>query len=134
MRRTVSILYGEVLVVMATAAIIALWAIVGAAPALADHQAGATTTVSGEVIDLACYFHGGTGADHAPCAQRCARMGQPLGLLAGDGKVYLLLADHADQTAFGKLKELAGKKAEIKGETQSKDGLNGLTVQSVKAL
>jgi len=131
MRRLLSMPCKRAFVPFAIAAILVT---IAAVPALADHQAGAPTTVSGEVVDLACYFHGGVGADHAPCAQRCARMGQPLGLLAADGKVYLLLADHADQTAFGKLKDLAGKKAEIKGEAQAKDGLNGLTVQSVKTL
>jgi len=92
-------------------------------------------TLTGEVLDLACYVgHGAQGPDHASCAVKCAAMGQPLGLAASDGKVYLLLADHADSSAFTKVKTLAGKKVEIKGEPAEKDGINALTVHSVKTV
>ena len=92
-------------------------------------------TLTGEVLDLACYVaHGARGADHATCALKCAEMGQPVGLAASDGKVYLLLADHADSSAFTKAKSFAGKKVEIKGEVAEKDGINGLTVHSVRTI
>jgi hypothetical protein len=98
-----------------------------------DHGEAANLTVTGEILDLACYIaHGGKGAQHAKCALKCAEQGQPLGLLAGDGKVYLLLADHADLTAYNKAKTLAGQQVEIKGEAASRDGLTGLTVLAVR--
>ncbi len=102
----------------------------------AEKAAGSPgVTLSGEVLDLACYIaHGGKGPEHAACAVKCAEMGQPIGLAASDGKVYLLLADHADSSAFTKAKSLAGTKVEIKGQVAAKDGMNGLTVLSVKAL
>ncbi|MGH2669524.1 MAG: hypothetical protein ACRDH5_10520, partial [bacterium] len=69
------------------------------------HGEAAGVTLTGEILDLACYIaHGGKGEQHAKCALKCAEQGQPLGLLASDGKVYLLLADHADPTAYNKAK------------------------------
>lgn len=96
------------------------------------HGGAAALTVSGEILDMACYLaHGGKGEQHAKCALKCAEQGQPLGLLAADGKVYVLLADHNDTTAYNKAKTLAGQQVEIKGEAVSRDGLSGLTVLAV---
>ena len=97
--------------------------------------AGPDITVAGEILDLACYVaHGGKGPDHQKCAQKCAEQGQPIGLLASDGKVYVLFADHADGSAYDKARALAGSKVEIKGGPSSKDGINGLTVHEVRKL
>lgn len=97
--------------------------------------AAADITLGGEILDLACYVaHGGKGPEHQKCAQKCAEQGQPIGLLGSDGKVYVLFADHADGSAYGKARMLAGSKVEIKGVPASKDGINGLTVHDVKKL
>ena len=99
-----------------------------------SHSHGEEFSVRGEVLDMACYVgHGGRGADHAPCALKCARGGQPLGLLAADGTIYLLFADHADATAFNQTKELAGKSVEVRGALASRSGLKGITVHAVKS-
>jgi hypothetical protein len=48
--------------------------------------------VTGEVIDVACYFDdGGSGADHAACARMCIASGLPVGLKTKNGKVYVLI-------------------------------------------
>jgi len=92
-------------------------------------------TVSGEVLDLACYVgHGAKGPDHQKCAQKCAESGQPVGLMGTDGKLYLLFADHADGAPYGQARAIAGSKAEIKGELAAKDGINGLTVHAARKL
>lgn len=101
------------------------------------HAAAASSdiTVSGEILDLACYIaHGGKGPDHQKCARKCAEQGQPIGLLESDGKVYILYADHAEGAPYDKARKLAGSRAEIKGEPASKDGIYGLTVHDVKKL
>lgn len=96
---------------------------------------GSAITVTGEILDLACYVaHGAKGPQHQKCAAKCAEQGQPIGLLAQDGKVYILFADHADSSAYEKAKTLAGKNAEIKGEPAARDGINGLTVLAAKPL
>ena len=92
-------------------------------------------TVSGEILDMACYLtQGAKGPQHQKCAQRCAEMGQPIGLLTTEGEVYLLFADHADMSAFEKAKKLAGQNVEIRGESAVRDGVKGITVQEVEKL
>jgi len=107
----------------------------GASFAAEKAAAPSDVTLTGEVLDLACYIgHGAKGPDHAGCAVKCAEMGQPIGLAASDGKVYVLLADHADSSAFTKVKSMAGKQVEIKGEVAARDGMNALTVHAVKTV
>jgi hypothetical protein len=96
---------------------------------------GDDVTIRGEILDMACYIgHGATGEEHAPCAARCVKGGQPMGLLSADGKVYLLVANHQDATAFEKAKEFAGKQVEIEGTSMSRDGIAAVEVLSVKKL
>ncbi len=90
-------------------------------------------TVTGEVVDMACYLgHDGKGPEHKKCAARCAEMGQPVGLLTADGKLYLLVADHTDASAYVKARKLAGEEVTVRGENTTKDGINALTVKDVK--
>ena len=90
-------------------------------------------TLSGEVLDLACYIsHGGRGETHKACAVKCAKMGQPVGLLSTDGKLYLLLADHVDSAPYAKARDLAGEQVTIRGEVAEKDGVSALTVHDVR--
>jgi hypothetical protein len=49
-------------------------------------------TVTGEIIDMACYFdNGASGPGHAECARMCIASGLPVGLKTKDGTVYLLI-------------------------------------------
>ena len=92
-------------------------------------------TVQGEVLDMACYVaHEAKGPDHAGCAKRCVKGGQPMGLLAEDGTVYLLYASHKDGSAFEQAKEFAGEKVEISGVAATQAGIKGIEVGSVKKL
>ena len=101
-------------------------------PALADDK---PTSVKGEILDLACYIsHDSHGEDHAKCAERCVKGGQPMGLLGEDGTVYVLFADHGDESAYKSAQSFAGKMVEISGPLAEKDGVKGITVHSVKAL
>jgi len=98
-------------------------------PAIAADE----VTLKGEVVDMACYIgQQAKGPDHKKCAQKCAEMGQPLGLLAEDGKVYLLIADHVNQAPFQKARQKAGDQVTIKGSVESHDGVNALTVLDIK--
>jgi hypothetical protein len=57
-------------------------------------QAGKAVTVVGEVIDFSCYTQlGKHGEAHRSCGQKCAQNGQPVGLLAKDGTVYILMPE-----------------------------------------
>lgn len=101
-----------------------------------DHApAKGAVTVQGEILDMACYVsHDGHGPDHAGCAAKCLKQGQPMGLLAKDGEVYLLLGDHGDIAPYEKAKTLAGKNVEISGEASAKGDTHAITVKSVKPL
>ena len=92
-------------------------------------------TVRGEVVDMACYMaHEAKGPEHATCAARCVEGGQPMGLLAEDGTVYLLYANHKDGSAFESTKEYAGQNVVISGIMATRAGIKGLEVNSVKPL
>ena len=100
-----------------------------------DHaKADAAGPWKGEIVDVACYVpHGAKGAGHADCAKKCAKAGQPIGLLTDDGDLLLLLADHEDGKPFEAAKELAGSKAEVTGQLDTRDGMKAVTVSGVKA-
>ncbi len=53
---------------------------------------GKPLTVVGEVVDLSCYMQVGKHGDkHRDCGQKCARQGQPIGLLTEDGSLFTLI-------------------------------------------
>ena len=98
------------------------------------HEADGAFSVEGEIIDMACYVaHEAKGPDHASCAKRCVKAGQPMGLLADDGTVYVLYANHQDGSAFEAAKELAGTKVHISGKLSTMSGIKGIEVQAVEA-
>jgi len=56
----------------------------------------------GEIIDLSCYNQVGKHGDkHRDCGQKCARSGQPIGLLTKDGTTYMLIAEEHDPRRDG---------------------------------
>jgi hypothetical protein len=63
---------------------------------------GKAVTVVGEIIDLSCYLQVGKHGDkHRDCGQKCIKAGQPVGLLAEDGAVYLLMDEEHDPRRDG---------------------------------
>lgn len=93
-----------------------------AVPSFADSQ-----TLTGKVIDLACFAldrtntgiaHKGKGYD---CAQNCAREGFAVGLLTSDGKVYQIVGDLA-ANKNAKLVPHMSHTVMITGEVSEKDG------------
>jgi hypothetical protein len=96
---------------------------------------GKEMTVKGEVLDLACYVsNDAQGGEHSKCAVKCVKSGQPMGLKAADGTVYVLFADHDDASAYDSAKDFAGQEVELKGVMSSRGGLEGITVHGVTAL
>lgn len=94
-------------------------------------------TVTGEIIDLSCYSaHEGKGPKHAVCAKECVLGGAPIGLLAGDGKVYLLLDNHSKAKARKPYLEARTKVAEtvtITGDFYDRGGVPAIVVNEVAA-
>jgi len=86
-------------------------------------KSGSEITVTGEVLDMACYLdHGASGEKHADCAKMCISSGLPVGLKTADGKVYLLLGQH--KPANDMLADHAAQTVTVKGKYVSRDGIN----------
>ena len=121
---------------LATMAIVVLLALPIAGAVRADEvEKGSEVSAKGEILDMACYLsHGSRGEDHASCAVKCVKAGQPMGLLTEEGTVYLLFASHTDGSPFEEAKAFAGKKAEVRGSVSSRRGFKGIEVHSVKPL
>lgn len=90
-------------------------------------------TITGEVIDVACYLSSGArGEDHVACAKACAKAGGALGILTADGKVYVsLLPDDHKNNPNHLLVDHVGHNVEAKGYVRAKGGVNGIMVRSV---
>ncbi|MCK0169077.1 hypothetical protein MWU52_16095 [Jannaschia sp. S6380] len=111
-----------------------------APPALAAE--GERIQVTGEVIDTWCYFSGVMGSPdavvgsaHHTCALWCSAGGIPVGLLAPDGTVYMVLKmDGSDETAGGDTNlHIASHTIEADGMVYRRDGLNYLVVETITA-
>ncbi len=111
--------------------------ICAAAPAFAQ---GEEVQIRGEVIDTWCYFSGVMGGPdavqgtaHHTCAIWCSAGGIPVGLLAEDGTVYMILAIGGDdQSASGQTQlELASHDITVSGQHFARDGLNYLVIDAV---
>lgn len=97
--------------------------------------AGPSKTISGEIVDMACYMGGGEhGAKHAKCAAMCVTGGSPMGLLTKSGELYLVVADHADETPYAAAKKLAGGGAKLTGKVTKKGGVQALIVDKTETL
>ena len=91
-------------------------------------------TVTGEVIDVACYFDdGASGPAHAACARRCIESGLPVGLKAKDGKVYVLIGEQTPpgpqpgpkhESFNAQLARYAARTVTVSGTLVSKQGVN----------
>jgi len=121
--------------VLAAARWAALAAMIGVGPAMTAPRAAAqdAITVSGEVVDLACYLSKGSkGKRHKACAELCAKKGMPLGVLTESGDVYLLIEDHDNPDPYDTVKGLAGDQAEVSGKKFVKGGVQSILVSAAK--
>jgi hypothetical protein len=90
--------------------------------------------VTGEVLDMTCYIASNlSGPDHAECAKICIRNGEPAGIKARDGKVYLLTGEPG-QSINAKLAEYAAQVVTIKGKQTVRDGFAQLQVEEIRKL
>ena len=97
-----------------------------------NHRNADTKTVTGEILDMKCYMSSGEhGQSHKDCAVKCIKGGAPMGILADDGKVYLLI-EGKDSGAFNEAKKLAGEIVTVTGTLSEKNGVQALIVTEVK--
>ncbi len=90
--------------------------------------------VTGEVLDMTCYIASNlSGPEHAYCAKVCIRNGEPAGIKARDGKVYLLTGEPG-QSINAKLADYAAQVVTIKGKKSVRDGFAQLQVEEIRKL
>jgi hypothetical protein len=90
--------------------------------------------VTGEVLDMTCYIASNlSGPEHAECAKVCIRSGEPAGIKAQDGKVYLLTGEPG-QSINAKLAEYAAQVVTIRGKKSVRDGFAQLQVEEIRKL
>jgi len=88
--------------------------------------------VTGEVLDMTCYIASNlSGPEHAYCAKVCIRNGEPAGIKARDGKVYLLTGEPG-QSINAKLADYAAQVVTIKGKKSVRDGFAQLQVEEIR--
>ncbi|MFM2391798.1 MAG: hypothetical protein RLZZ437_3353 [Pseudomonadota bacterium] len=109
-------------------------------PSLAFAAEGERITVTGEFIDTWCYFSGVMGSTdavvgsaHHTCAVWCSAGGVPVGLLAEDGTVYMVLKiEGADANNGGDTQlMLASDTITADGLVYQRDGLNYIVVEKI---
>jgi hypothetical protein len=94
----------------------------------------APVSVTGEVIDSACYIKAGAhGEGHAKCATGCAKAGVPLALLEDGTNQVIWLASKQDATSpNSELIPYVAKKVTVTGNYGERGGAKILVIDSVK--
>ena len=111
-------------------ALVALTAI--SAVTLMTVVSGAEETITGRLVEAGCAAMGGAepSADHVACMVRCARNGDPIGILT-DGGLYKITGDWAS-THDGELAEMMAKQVRAQGETSETNGELLLEISTIE--
>jgi hypothetical protein len=116
---------------MLTTAVFAL--LIAGTPAVRAQPKGERATVTGEVVDLWCYLEGGDrGPAKKACAIACAKAGNPIGVVDGNGHLYVAagLKDH--QPARALLLDRMSSEVTVSGIVVKNGGVQMIYVDSVK--
>ncbi len=105
-------------------------------PAGAAETAGKRVSVTGEVIDSWCYITEimfAKGTAHHQCAVWCASGGIPVGILADDGQVYMVLKMGDDTTSVANpaIMRIQTHRVTVAGDLYRRDGINYLLISRV---
>lgn len=112
--------------------------LISSAPAQA--AAGKRIQVTGEIMDTWCYVSqvmGGSdfvlGSAHHTCAVWCAAGGVPVGIVADDGSIYLVLkfGEDGDNVANLGVLDIQSRKVSVDGTLHERDGIKYLLVDKV---
>ena len=96
------------------------------------HDEGGAHTITGEVVDLACYLgHGAQGLAHQECAKKCIASGLPVGIKSGNTIYVAVGIEHG--TANAALAPLAGQTVTVEGEITERDEMHLVAIKKVTA-
>jgi hypothetical protein len=97
-------------------------------------QKGKPVTVVGEIVDFSCYLQlGKHGEAHRSCGQKCALGGQPIGLLAKDGTLYMVMPEEHDPRRDGGV-DAKAVAAEHMGHIVEVNGTEAAAVNGYRAI
>ena len=95
--------------------------------------AAAENTVSGLLVEAGCGSHlgeAGPSDEHVACMVRCARNGDPIGILTDDG-LYTITGDWVANNG-DRLVELMARQVEATGETSDDGGQLVIDVSTIE--
>ncbi len=91
---------------------------------------GPAQTVTGEVVDLACYLNeGASGPGHRECAQKCISSGLPVGIKSGDTVYVAISSEHGPANAT--LAPLAAKQVVAQGAVSERNGVHLIAIKKI---
>ena len=114
---------------------IPVWIAVGILIGAGASAGDGLVSVTGEVIDSACYIKSGArGESHRACAQKCGDAGIPLALVEDGTNAVIWIASVDDmETPNAKLRPFAGRRVTVSGNWAERGGAKILLLLSVKA-
>ena len=94
-----------------------------------DKKASDKASITGEVVDTACYMtKGEKGEKHKACAISCAKRGNTLGILEdGTDKLFISLKPNEDLLAH------VAETVTVMGTVVEKGGVRGIVISKVTA-
>ena len=102
-------------------------------------ETGRVVSHVGEIVDFSCYLQlGKHGEKHRDCGQKCARNGQPVGLLTREGTLYMLIPEEHDPRRDGGVDmrpsaaDHMGHIMEVNGTEASHGGFRAIYVVGLK--
>jgi hypothetical protein len=99
-----------------------------------EGKAAVETTLHGTVVDLHCYVsHGIRDAAHTACSNSCIARGLPVGFLADDGTLYLLLGEKP-VSIKDRVAGLADVPVEVRGTISVRDGVKGIQMRTIEKI
>jgi hypothetical protein len=91
---------------------------------------GKEVTLTGRVVDLACYMGGMTSKDHCKCTAECLKSGVPAALVTPKGMVML---GKGHKGAGEMLAAHAYREVRVRGKMYEKNGMKYMSIESIES-
>ena len=96
---------------------------------------GIATTITGEVMDPACYLEAGPksiGPGHFQCAVDCARAGQTLAIYNRENdRIYFIAGELPGRNPNEPVLQFIHKTVDVRGRVYFRSGVYGIVIESV---
>ena len=104
---------------------------IAAAQASVPTPASRQMTITGTVIDMACKFSkGSSGPSHLACFEGCAKAGVAIGILTGDGNLYIPVQHEVGQNP--RLQPFAEQVVTVTGQVFAAGGAHTIEIATIQ--